>query len=202
MVFHTTGSGGRTLEAIAAERDVAAVVDMSLVEVNDFLHNGICAVGPHRATTSIARLIPTIFAPGNIDFFIMPSDLAKGDAPFEGREFHIHNPALTAVRTTKDDLQMFADHMAGIFAGAKGSVIFHVPLGGFSSHDSTEGKLYHPELPPVFAKQCEDAFPKNVELHSVNAHINDPAFADALVAAVLPFIRVSTEPKASASGKA
>jgi uncharacterized protein (UPF0261 family) len=38
MVFHTTGNGGRTLEAIAAERDVAAIVDMSLVEINDFLH--------------------------------------------------------------------------------------------------------------------------------------------------------------------
>ena len=36
MVFHTTGAGGRTLESIVGERDVAAVVDMSLVEVNDF----------------------------------------------------------------------------------------------------------------------------------------------------------------------
>ena len=126
---HTGGDRG--------ERDVAAVIDMSLVEVNDFLHQGICAVGPHRATTSISRGIPTIFAPGNIDFFIMPSELAKGEAPFKGREFHIHNAALTAVRTTKDDLQLFADHMAGILADAKGPVSFYVPLGGFSSHDSS-----------------------------------------------------------------
>ncbi len=188
MVFHSTGNGGRTLEAIAGERDVAAVIDMSLVEVNDFLHQGICAVGPHRATTSMSRGIPTIFAPGNIDFFIMPSELTKGEAPFKGRRFHVHNAALTAVRTTEDDLQLFTDHMATILAEAKGPVSFYVPLGGFSSHDSAEGNLHQPDLPPIFAKQCAAAFPDNVTLHAVNAHINDPIFADALVAAALPFI--------------
>jgi uncharacterized protein (UPF0261 family) len=202
MVFHTTGNGGRTLEAIAGERDVAAVIDMSLVEVNDFLHHGICAVGPHRATTSISRGIPTIYAAGNIDFFIMPSELAKGDAPFGGRDFHVHNAVLTAVRTTKDDLQLLANHMAGILATAKGPVSFYVPLGGFSSHDSTEGHLYHPELPPIFAKQCEEALPKNVDLQAINAHINDPAFADALIAAALPFIRSSAVSSAANVGKA
>jgi uncharacterized protein (UPF0261 family) len=188
MVFHTTGNGGRTLEAIAGERDVAAVIDMSLVEVNDFLHHGICAVGPHRATTSILRGIPTIYAPGNVDFYIMPTELAKGEAPFGGRDFHIHNIVLTAVRTTEADLQLFANHMAGILKDAKGPVSFLVPLGGFSHHDSTEGKLYHPELPPIFARQCETTLPKNVKLQSVTAHINDAAFADALIAATLPFI--------------
>jgi uncharacterized protein (UPF0261 family) len=138
MVFHTTGNGGRTLEAIAGERDVAAVVDMSLVEVNDFLHHGICAVGPHRATTSVSRGIPTIYAPGNVDFYIMPTELATGDAPFGGRDFHIHNIVLTAVRTTEADLQLFANHMAGVLKDAKGHVSFLVPLGGFSHHDSTE----------------------------------------------------------------
>ncbi len=193
MVFHSTGNGGRTLEAIAAERDVAAVVDLSLVEINDFLHNGICAVGPHRGTTSISRGIPTIYASGNVDFFIMPSVLAHGAAPFGGRDFHIHNAALTAVRTTSEDLQLFANHMAGILAKAKGSVSFFVPLGGFSSHDSKEGRLYHPELPPIFAKQLQDALPKNVDLKIVNNHINDPAFADALITAVMPFIQSATQ---------
>jgi len=202
MVFHTTGAGGRTLEAIAAERDVALVVDMSLVEVNDFLHNGICAVGPHRATTSISRGIATVYAPGNIDFFIMPSALADCESPFEGRDYHIHNAALTAVRTTEEDLQLFANHMAGILAGAKGPTSFFVPLGGFSSHDSTEGKLYHPELPPIFAEQCEAAFPESVDLQVIDAHINDQAFADALIAAALPLLRRSASSAAEAGGTA
>ena len=132
----------------------------------------------------------------------MPSQMATGDAPFEGRDFHVHNAALTAVRTTEQDLQLFADHMAGILADAKGPVSFYVPLGGFSSHDSTEGNLYHPELPPIFAQQCEETFPSNVDLHVVDAHINDAAFADALIAATLPFIRKLATSQAMAHGEA
>jgi uncharacterized protein (UPF0261 family) len=72
--------------------------------------------------------------------------------------------------------------------------MLYVPLGGFSSHDSTEGNLYRLELPPIFAKQCEAALPEKVALHPVEAHINDPAFADALIAVALPFIHASARP--------
>jgi len=188
MVFHTTGNGGRTLETILEERQVAAVVDMSLVEVNDFIHGGICAVGPHRATTAVRKGIPVVFAPGNIDFFIMPSSLAAQERPFDGRDFHVHNSALTAVRTTEADLATLAAHLAGIFEGATGPIQFFVPLGGFSSHDSTKGTLHRPDLPPVFAYQCEAAFPSAVAVQKIEAHINDPAFADALLASVRALI--------------
>jgi 2-methylcitrate dehydratase PrpD len=48
-VFHTTGTGGKTLDAIAAERDVACVVDMSLVEIVDLLNGGICRAAGIKA---------------------------------------------------------------------------------------------------------------------------------------------------------
>ncbi len=189
MVFHTTGNGGRTLEALAAERDVAAIVDLSLVEINDFIHNGICAVGPDRGTAGLKRGIPTIFAPGNVDFFIMPSELATGDAPFDGRRYHIHNLALTAVRTTEADLQLLAEHLAGLMKLTEEPIDFFVPLGGFSSHDSAEGALYEPSLPPIFAEQCKAVMPKNVTVTAVDAHINDTPFSDAIVAAVRAAIK-------------
>ncbi len=189
MVFHTTGTGGRTLEAIAAERDVAAIVDMSLVEMNDYLNGGICSAGPERGTAGIKRGIPTIFAAGNIDFFIMPSDLAKGDRPFGGRRFHVHNAALTAVRTDQKDLQRLADHLATILRDATGPVRFYVPLKGFSSHDSTEGHLYDPSQPPLFADYLEKVLPAAVDVRRVDAHINDALFADTLFDAVRSLTR-------------
>lgn len=189
MVFHTTGNGGRTLEALAAERDVAAIVDLSLVEINDFIHNGICAVGPDRGTAGLKRGIPTIFAPGNVDFFIMPSELATGDAPFDGRRYHIHNLALTAVRTTEADLKLLAEHLAGLMKLTEEPIDFFVPLGGFSSRDSAEGALYEPSLPPIFAEQCKAVMPKNVTVTAVDAHINDTPFSDAIVAAVRAAIK-------------
>jgi uncharacterized protein (UPF0261 family) len=184
MVFHTTGTGGRTLDALAAERNVSAIVDMSLVEINDLLHDGVCSAGPDRALVGLKRGIPIVMAPGNADFYVMPSPLAVGDNPFEGRRFHIHNAALTAVRTNEADLERLADHLARILADAQGPVHFYIPLRGFSSHDSPAGRIYEPALPPRFAEYCKRTFPPNVKLKVLDAHINDPAFADAMVEAV------------------
>jgi uncharacterized protein (UPF0261 family) len=184
MAFHTTGNGGKTLDSIATDRDVAAIVDMSLVEINDHIHNGICTAGPERATAGLARGIPTIFAPGNTDFYIMPSPMAVGDDPFGGRRFHIHNAALTAVRTNSGDLERLADHVAGIAKDAKGPVRFYIPLKGFSHHDSPEGHLHDPSLPPIFADYVASAMPGNVDVRRFEYHINDPEFAIALADAV------------------
>jgi uncharacterized protein (UPF0261 family) len=63
-------------------------------------------------------------------------------------------------------------------------ISFFTPLKGFSSHDSTEGNLYDPSLPPLFAKKCEAVMPKNVTVIPIDAHINDAVFAEAMVGAV------------------
>jgi uncharacterized protein (UPF0261 family) len=67
---------------------------------------------------------------------------------------------------------------------ATGPVRFYVPLKGFSSHDSPEGHLHDPQQPPLFADYLEKVIPNHVAVRRVDAHINDPAFADALADAV------------------
>jgi uncharacterized protein (UPF0261 family) len=193
MAFHTTGNGGKTLDSIATDRNVAAVVDMSLVELNDLLNDGICNAGPERATAGIAKGIPTIFAPGNCDFYIMPSPMAVGDSPFGGRKFHIHNPALTAVRTNQHDLERLADHVAGIAAKATGPVRFYVPLHGFSNHDSPAGHIHEPSLPPLFADYVEKVMPPHVDVRRFDCHFNDPGFVEALADAVREMTGVKTK---------
>ena len=55
MVFHTLGTGGMAMDQIVRERDVAAVVDVSLVEINDYLNNGMCSAGPDRAKAALEK---------------------------------------------------------------------------------------------------------------------------------------------------
>jgi uncharacterized protein (UPF0261 family) len=75
-----------------------------------------------------------IFAPGNADFMLSgPIDMAK--TQFPGKRYHIHNQAITAVRTEAGELQQLAKHMGSLIASAKGPVSFFVPLKGFSHHD-------------------------------------------------------------------
>lgn len=179
MVFHSSGAGGPTLDSIVADRGADVVIDLSLIEINDFLNGGLAGTSPDRSKAAIAKGVPTIFAPGNIDFIIAgPIDVAKAQYP--DRRYHVHNPALTAVRSRPEDFERLADHMASIIAGAKSAVSFFVPMQGFSAHDSTEGHLHEPDMPKYFLARAQRAFPESVNLKSFNAHINDEAFADAL----------------------
>lgn len=184
MVFHTLGTGGMALDQLVTERDVAAVVDTSLVEHNDFLNNGLCSAGPDRSKAALAKGIPVVFAPGNADFMVSgPIDVAKQQFP--GKRYHMHNHALTAVRTEPAELQKLAKHLGGLIKQAKGPVSFYIPLKGFSNHDSPDGHLHDPSLCPVFAKAMRAELPASVEVREFDCHLNDEMFADAIVARVL-----------------
>jgi uncharacterized protein (UPF0261 family) len=188
MVFHTSGAGGPTLDNIASEREVAAVLDLSWSEIVDELLGGLAATGPDRGKAALARGIPTIFAPGNVDFIIGPP-LEQSKALLPGRRYHAHNAAVTAVRTNIDDLRKIADKMAELVADAAGPVRFFTPLHGFSSHDSPVGHIYEPSLPGPFADYLASVLPAHAPLTVLDCHFNDPEFADAIVAAALELTR-------------
>ncbi len=188
MVFHTSGAGGATMDSIAAERDVAVMLDLSWTEMVDTLLGGLLAGAPQRGRVAPARGIPTIFAPGNVDF-IVGGPIEQSQQQFPGRRYHVHNPVLTAVRTNLDDLKKVADHIAGIAEEAKGPVRVLVPLGGFSSHDSSEGHIYEPSIPKPFADYFESVLPEKAGFQAVDCHFNDPAFADAIVEATKALVR-------------
>jgi uncharacterized protein (UPF0261 family) len=184
MVFHTLGTGGMTLDDIVRERNVAAVVDMSLVEINDYLQGGLCSAGPDRAKAALRKGVPTVFAPGNIDFMVAgPIDQAR--VQFPNKRYHMHNAALTAVRADAPELKALAEHMAGLIRDAAGPVAFLVPLKGFSAHDSEQGYLHDPSLPPVFAEHLKRVMPGGVPIVEFDCHINDAEFADAIIERVL-----------------
>ena len=188
MVFHTSGAGGPTMDSIAADRDVAAVLDLSLTEMVDTLFGGLCAGGPDRGKAGLAKGVPTIIAPGNVDF-IIGGPLEAAQQQFPGRRYHVHNPALTAVRTNLDDLKRIADHIAALAGEAKGPVQVFVPLGGFSNHDSDQGHIHEPDLPAPFADYLRSVLPADIHLETRACHFNDPEFADAIVAATRALVR-------------
>lgn len=182
MVFHSSGAGGPTLDGIAQDRDTALVLDLSVTEIMDHIHGGLADTGPDRGLPALRKGIPVIIAPGNADFIIAgPLDAAQ--AQFPGRRYHEHNPQLTAVRTGIDDLKRLADHLAANVRQANGPVRLFTPLKGFSNHDSPYGHIMDETLPGPFAEYLRQVIPADVPVTAVDAHFNDPAFADAIIAA-------------------
>ena len=182
MVFHSSGAGGPTLDGLAAGKDVALVLDLSQTEIIDHIFGGLADTGPDRGRPALLKGIPTILAPGNADF-IIGGPIEASRAQFPGRRYHEHNPQLTAVRTTFEDLKKLADHLAANVRDAKGPVQVFTPLHGFSNHDSPAGHLMDPSVPPPFADYLRQVMPADVPVTAIDAHFNDTAFSDAIIAA-------------------
>jgi uncharacterized protein (UPF0261 family) len=186
MVFHTSGNGGAAMDEIIRDQEVSVVVNLSLIEVSDYLSHGLFSGGPDRCKASLEKGIPTIFAPGNIDITVAgPVEDAKKRYP--DRRYHVHNPSLTAVRSGAEEFKRVAEHMAGLIKEAKGPVAFFVPLLGFSDHDSEHGHLHDLSLPPVFAEHLKKVMSPGVPVVEVPCHINDEAFANKIIEQVVAF---------------
>ena len=182
MVFHSSGAGGPTLDALAQDKDVALVLDLSPTEIIDHIFGGLADAGPDRGRAGLRKGIPTILSLGNADF-IIGGPIGVSQEQFPGRRYHEHNPQLTAVRTTVEDLKKLADHLAANVAEAKGPVRVFTPLQGFSSHDSEAGHLMDRAVPPPVAEYLAQVMPATVPVTAVDAHFNDEAFSDAIIAA-------------------
>ncbi len=197
MVFHTQGVGGVAMDEAIREQNVSIAVHLSLIEVSDYLCHGLYSGGPDRCKASLEKGIPTIFAPGNIDFMVA-GPIEDARVRFPGRRYHVHNAELTAVRSEAGEFKRMAEHMAGLIREARGRVAFFVPLLGFSAHDSEQGHLHDVSLPPIFAEHLKQVMPEGIPIEVLHNHINDAAFANRITEQVLAFQRDTVAVKVNA----
>jgi uncharacterized protein (UPF0261 family) len=65
---------------------------------------------------------------------------------------------------------------------ARGPSAVLVPMGGFSYSDHPGRAFHDPEADAALVEALEERLEPQVELLKVDAHINDPAFADVTAA--------------------
>ena len=102
LVFHATGAGGQSLEKLADDGHLAALVDLTTTEIADLLCGGVLSAGEDRLGAPARRAMPYIGSCGALD---MVNFWARASVPpaFDGRLFHVHNANVTLMRTTPDD---------------------------------------------------------------------------------------------------
>ncbi|RLB36329.1 MAG: UPF0261 family protein [Deltaproteobacteria bacterium] len=180
VTFHTVGSGGQAMDELIDQGHVEFVLDISLHELVDNMFGGDYDAGHARGRASIRKGISTIFVPGNVDFLVTgPVETAKKQFP--GRAYHIHNSAITAVRTSRQELMELARTLAGFCKDAKGPVAFLIPLGGFSAFDSPGETLEDKGARKVFRDALRESLPAGIPIVESEHHINDPEFADKIL---------------------
>lgn len=180
VIFHTVGSGGKAMEEMMASEDVAILVDMSLHEMADHRFGGDYDAGPRRGSVALDHRIPTILVPGNIDFLVT-GPLENALKQFPNRPYHIHNAAITVVRTDQREIKLLAQTIAGLCNNARGPLKVLVPMNGFSAFDHREGPLHDPEAPGIFLKTMEDCLDDKTCLEALPYYINDTEFGQAIM---------------------
>jgi len=102
LIFHATGTGGKTMESLIESGMVAGVLDLTTTEWADELLGATLSAGPERMDAMTKAKVPAVIAPGCLD---MANYGERETLPeeHEDRTIYIHNPQVTLLRTNAEE---------------------------------------------------------------------------------------------------
>jgi uncharacterized protein (UPF0261 family) len=184
LVFHATGTGGKTMEMLVDSGLVGALIDVTTTEVCDYLLGGVLPAGPERLDCLARRPVPYVGSVGACD---MVNFWAPETVPphYANRLFHAHNANVTLMRTTADECRAIGEWIGGKLNAATGPVRLLLPLRGVSALDIEGGVFRDAEADAELFEAIERTVQWNGDrqLIRLDCHINDPSFAEAAVRA-------------------
>ena len=180
LVFHATGSGGRSMESLVADGFVSGVADVTLTEWADELVGGVLSAGPDRLDAAARAGVPQVVSVGALDM-VNFGPLDTLPEKFKDRNIYIHNPEVTLVRTTAAENVKLGEIIAAKLNKTTGPTAVFIPLRGVSMIDA-EGMPFHDPVADaaLFGALRSHLDRSKVDLVELDLHINDPAFADAM----------------------
>ncbi len=176
LVFHATGTGGRTMESLIAAGRIAGVLDITTTEWADQLVGGVLAAGTERLEAAARHGVPAVVAPGCLDMvnFWAPSTVPPA---FSERRFYPHNANVTLMRTTPDECQQLGKTLAEKMNLSQGPVRVMLPLKGWSMIDSPGGPFWWPEANEAFRATLKQHLRADIPVLELDVNVNDPLFA-------------------------
>jgi uncharacterized protein (UPF0261 family) len=179
LVFHATGAGGESLEALARGGFLAGVLDTTTTELADELVGGVFPAGPGRLEAAGAGGVPQVVSLGALDMVNFgPRETVPPQ--FEGRNLYVHNPTVTLMRTTPEECTKLGRTIGRRLSAAKGPTALFVPLKGVSMIDVEGQPFYDADADAALFAALRETLADSVEVHEVDTDINDPEFAVAM----------------------
>lgn len=184
LVFHATGTGGNAMEKLVDDGLICAVMDISTTEVCDLVAGGILSAGETRLDAIARARVPYVGSCGALDMvnFGAPDTVPER---YRDRTLYPHNPEITLMRTSAEECERVATFIAGKLNACPGPVRFVLPTGGVSALDAPGQPFHDPDADAVLFDTLEREVRQDDNRRVIRSerHINDPAFADELLAA-------------------
>jgi uncharacterized protein (UPF0261 family) len=186
IIFHAVGTGGRAMEEMMRQGLIGAVLDFSIIEVSNEMHQALLAGGPDRLTTAGRLGLPQVICPGAVEVLVF-NEPHTVPARFAGRTLVRHSPQITDLRLNREEMAAVGREAARRLQDAEG--VFLVPTAGYDSYAVAGGPFHDPDADAAFVRELAAHLPPGVRLAERPTHINDPAFADEAAEALKALIR-------------
>ncbi|WML37858.1 Tm-1-like ATP-binding domain-containing protein [Clostridium sp. OS1-26] len=179
LVFHATGIGGQSMEALIDAGFIEGVLDLTTTEWADEIIGGVLNAGPHRLEAAAKNHIPQVVSVGALDMCNFgPYDTVP--IKFEGRNLYKHNPTVTLMRTNIEENEAIGKKLVEKLNMAKEKTALFLPLKGISAIDIEGQPFYGVEEDKVLFDILRNGINKNVvEVVEMDCAINDVKFAEA-----------------------
>ncbi|HPO15893.1 MAG TPA: Tm-1-like ATP-binding domain-containing protein [Candidatus Hydrogenedentes bacterium] len=178
LVFHCTGTGGRTMESLIESGRISGVLDITTTEWADELVGGALTAGPTRLEAAAKHGIPAIITPACLDMvnFWAPETIPE---KFKNRVFYPHNPNVTLMRTTTDENARLGELLAEKINQSTAPVTVLLPLKGLSMIDAPCGPFWNPEADQALFATLKKHLRPDIQVIEMDNNVNDPSFAEA-----------------------
>jgi uncharacterized protein (UPF0261 family) len=184
LVFHATGTGGRTMESVISSGRVRGIFDVTTTELADEIVGGVLSAGPTRLDAAASAKVPALIAPGCVDMVNFgPRDTVP--PRFAGRLFYPHNAEVTLMRTTPEENAAIAECIARKVNQYATPPVIALPLGGVSLLSAPGGAFHDPAADDALFTTLKSRLHPDIPVLESPLAINHPGFADLCAEALL-----------------
>jgi uncharacterized protein (UPF0261 family) len=184
LVFHATGTGGRSMEKLIDSHMVQGVIDVTTTEVADMLVGGVFPATEDRLGAIIRSRMPYIGSCGALDMVNFGA-FDTVPAQFRSRNLYRHNPQITLMRTTPEESAAIGRWIGERLNRMDAPVRFFLPEGGVSALDAPGQPFHDPAADQALFLALESTLRPTAtrQLIRLPHNINAPEFAAELVKA-------------------
>ncbi|NNL76481.1 MAG: Tm-1-like ATP-binding domain-containing protein [Desulfobacterales bacterium] len=180
FAFHSNGTGGQAMEELAVEGMLDGLFDLSTHEITDEIYGGIHAGDANRLLSGGLKGIPRLVVPGGLDIITL-RELETIPEIYRQQPYVKHNPHITLVRLTTDQMVKVADVMVKRLNQATAPVIVAIPKGGFSFYNRDGLHFRDMKADRAFIQTLKTKLKPEIEICELDGHVNDPVFIEAIL---------------------
>ena len=169
------------MEDMIRNGDFEGVLDLNLHEIGDRFVDGLhAAIRDDRLEAACELGVPQVVAPGSSNYVVLgPLDSLTPE--MRSRKLIVHNPNLTLVRLSPEELTEVGKIIANKLNKATGPAHLFIPLRGLSYPDREGMPHWEPEGNLAFFDAMKSNLKPEIPVTELDAHINDPEFIDPVV---------------------